>query len=312
MNIHSEHRAPPDRSRRFGSRLLIAIAASGIILVLELWGAYITGSLALLSDAGHMLTDLSGLLLALVAVRWASRPATPQASYGFYRAEVLAAMLNGFLLAGIVVFLIVRAIDRLNRPLADLDTGTVLWIAAIGLAVNVLAAVLLRESAQENINARGAFFNVLGDAVASMGVILSALFVRWTGNVFWDTAVTFFVAAVIAWGAYRLLRSTLAILLEAAPRDIDPVSLKRSIEGLEGVVNVHDLHVWTLTPGHHSASMHVSIRQEDTHRFHHIIRDIEDLLEERFGLTHCTIQVEPEDVDDVSHRYDPVHHRVQE
>lgn len=312
INIHLEHVQPPARHRQFGNRLLVALMASAAILAVELWGAWRTHSLALLSDAGHVLTDISGLVLAYLALRWASRPATPQASYGFYRAEVLAAGLNGFLLVGIVVFLVVRAVDRLRRPLADLDSTTVLVVAALGLLVNLVAALLLREGARENINARGAFLNVLGDAVASLGVIGSALLVRATGDPVWDTVVTFVVAAIIAYGAVGLLRSTTSILLETAPPHIDLAEVKRHVETVAGVVNVHDLHVWTLTPGRHSASLHVSIGREQVPRFHHVVRGIEALLAERFGLTHCTIQVEPEGEDHVSDQYDPVHHRLAE
>ncbi len=280
--------------------------ASFIILVVEVWGSIVTGSLALLSDAGHMLGDLSGLLIAYLALRWASRPATAQASYGFYRAEVLAAAVNGIILLGIVVFLASRAVQRIRSPLETLDTNVVLPVAVLGLLVNLLAAWLLHEDARENINTRGAFWNVLGDAVASVGVITSALLVRWTGDPLWDTLVTFFVAAIILYGAYGLLRSTMQILLEVAPPHIDLADVKRQVESLEGVVNVHDLHVWTLTPGKHSASLHVSIARDQIPTFHQVTKRIEGLLVDRFGLEHATIQVEPEGEDHVSDRFDPV------
>jgi cobalt-zinc-cadmium efflux system protein len=297
---------PPQRHRRFGRNLLLAMVASVAILVVEVWGAVVTGSLALLADAGHVLTDISGLLLAYLALRFASRPATPQASYGYYRAEVLAAMLNGFLLVGIVVFLVFKAVERLRTPLPDLDSLTVLAVAVIALAVNILVAVLLRRDARENINAKGALWNVLGDALASIGVIVAAALVHFTGNVLWDTLVTFFVCAIILVGAWGLLRATLHVLMEATPAHIDLAQLKRVMEGVEGVVNVHDLHVWTLTPGRYSASMHATIERSRILDFHHVVHDMEGVLMERFGLSHCTIQVEPAGEDHVSDRYDPV------
>lgn len=291
--IHEEHQAPPPRHIRFGRHLLLAMAASAIILVVELWGAFTTGSLALLGDAGHVLTDLSGLLFAYVALRWASRPATARATYGFYRAEVLAAVLNGFLLVGIVVFLVMQAVRRLQQPLGALDTTTVLLVAAVGLVVNAGAALLLHRHAHDSINARGAFWNVLGDALASIGVIVSALLVRLTGDTLWDTLITFLVAAIIAYGALGIIRSASAVLLERVPPNIDLQELRLAVEAVDGVVDVHDLHVWTHTPGRNSASLHVCLRADRCPDFYPVVVEIEALLERRFGLTHCTIQPEP-------------------
>lgn len=302
-----DHVRPPQRHRHYGRNILVALLASGSVFFLEVYGAWRTGSLALLSDAGHMLIDLSGLVLAYFALRWASRPATPQATYGFYRAEVLAAGINGVLLVGIVLFLVSRAVARLRSPLEELDATFVLWVALVGLGANVLAALMLHRDAQESINTRGAYWNVLGDAFASIGVVLSALLVRWTGDPSWDTHVTFLVAGIIAWGAVGLLRSSMAILLETAPPHLDMEDVKRSVEGLPGVVNVHDLHCWTLTPGEYSLTMHVSIERGSIPEFHHVTHAIEELLAERFGLQHCTIQVEPEGQDPDSDRFDPVH-----
>lgn len=274
--------------------------------MVELWASFTTGSLALLSDAGHLLVDLSGLAVAYVALRVASRPATPQATFGFTRAEVLAAAFNGMLLVGIATFIVVRAVGRLQQPLEDLDHTTVLWVAVLGLAANLIAAQMLRRDAGENINTRGAWLNVLGDALASIGVIISALLVRWTGDPVWDTLVSFVVAGIILVGAFALVRSSTQILLEVAPPHIDPADVKRAVETVPDVVNVHDLHVWTHTPGRHSATLHASIRREAVPRFHRVVQEVEDVLMERFGLDHCTIQVEPQGADAVSDRFDPV------
>ena len=294
--VHPEHKEPPSRHGRFGRHLLLALAASGVILVVELWGAYVSGSLALLGDAGHVLTDMSGLVFAYVALWWAGRPATHRATYGFYRAEVLAAGLNGFLLVGVVVFLVVQAVGRLRDPRASIDAVTVLWVAGAGLVVNVLAAALIHRHSEENINARGAFWNVLGDALASVGVLLSAVLVHVTGNTVWDTGVTFVVAGIISYGAWGLLRSSSAILLERAPPHIDVEAVRALVESVDGVIDVHDLHVWTLTPGRHSATLHVCLRADRVPAFHEVVQSIEALLEQRYGLTHCTIQPEPEGV----------------
>lgn len=276
------------------------------MLVAELWAAWRTGSLALLADAGHVFVDLSGLLLAYVALRIASRPADAQATFGYARAEVLAAAINGLLVVAIALSIVWRAVLRLRDPLDTLDTDLVLIVAAIGLAANVLAALVLRRDAQQNINARGAWMNVIGDTLASVGVILATLAVRWTGNTVWDTVVSFLVAAIIMVAAWSLLRGAVAVLLERAPPHLEPANIKRAVEGIPDVVNVHDLHVWTLTPGDHSLSMHVSIQRAAAGRFHDVTQQIEELLMERFGLGHCTIQVEPEGEDPVSDRFDPV------
>lgn len=306
INIHLEHHRPPPRHRQFGGSLRIAIAVSLGMMIVEVWASVVTGSLALLSDAGHMLTDLSGLLLAYLALRMASRPATKNASFGFRRYEVLAAGANGVLLVGIAAFIVLRAIDRLQRPLESLDTGLVLAIAVLGLLANIVAAWLLRRDASHNINAEGAWWNVVGDAVASLGVIVATLAVRWTGDIHWDTYVSFLVAGIILAGAVGLLRRTSAILLETVPPGVDLDEIKRGVETLPGVVNVHDLHCWTHTPGEDSLTMHVSIDRDRIPVFHHVIRSIEDLLREKWELVHCTIQVEPEGEDPVSDHFDPV------
>jgi cobalt-zinc-cadmium efflux system protein len=285
---------------------VVALVASGSVLVVELWAAWVTGSLALLSDAGHLLVDLSGLAVAYVALRIASRPATAQATYGFTRAEVLAAAFNGFLLIGIGTFIVIRGIERLRHPLNDLDYRTVLWVAILGLVANLVAAQVLRADARTNINTRGALINVLGDALASIGVIVSAILVGWTGDPVWDTIVSFFVAAIIGVSAIALLRTSAAILLEVAPPHIDLAEVKRRVEEIPDIVNVHDLHVWTHTPGRHSVTLHATIRPSAVPHFHHVIGRVEELLAGAFDLHHCTIQLEPTGHDEVSDRFDPV------
>ena len=306
INIHLEHHAPPQRHRRYGLPLLIAMAVAVTTMIVEVWASLRTGSLALLSDAGHMLADISGLILAYVALILASRPATKEASYGYQRYEVLAAAFNGLLLVGLVSVLVWRAIDRLQHPLERLDSITVLWVATLGLFANVVAALLLRKDALENINTKGALLNVLGDAVASVGVMASAAIVYFTGNTRFDTYVTFLVAAIIGLVALRLLRQTAAILLETTPPSVDLVKLKAGVEQLAGVVNVHDLHCWTLTPGHNALTMHVSIARTHTENFHAVIQAIETYLARAWDLHHCTIQLEPVGEDDVSDHYNPV------
>lgn len=310
INIHHEHTRPPQRHRSYGRNILTALLASGTIFVAELWAAARTGSLALLADAGHMFVDLSGLVLAYVALRIASRPADPQATFGYARAEVLAAAVNGLLVIGIAIGIVNAAIGRWRSPLESLDTDLVLIVASIGLIANIVAAWLLHKDAQENINTRGAWLNVMGDAVASVGVLIATLIVRFTGDTRWDTIISFVVAGILVVAAWSLLRGAVLILLERAPPHVQPADVKRAVEGLADVVNVHDLHLWTLTPGEHSLSMHVSIERAAVPRFHGVVKDIEDLLMERFGLGHCTIQVEPEGEDHLSDVFDPVEGQV--
>ena len=273
---------------------------------IEVWAGLKTGSLALLSDAGHLLVDMSGLALAYGALVLASRPASPQATFGHARAEVLAAAINGILVVIVALAIVARAVQRVRSPLDSLDTSLVLKVAVVGLLANIFAALVLRRDARQSINTRGAFVNVLGDGLASIAVIMSAILVAQTGDTRWDTFISFLVAGIILYAAWGLLRGAVMILLERAPPHLAPAEIKHAVEGLRDVVNVHDLHVWTLTPGQHSLSMHVSIRTDSTPRFQDVTEAIEELLRERFGLEHCTIQVEPQGHDDVSDRYDPV------
>lgn len=275
-------------------------------MVVEVWASLRTGSLALLSDAGHMLADVSGLALAYAALILSSRPASPKATFGYGRAEVLAAAINGLLVVAVAIGILWQAIGRLGDPLDSLDTGLVLKVGVVGLAANLLAAWMLHKDAQHNINAKGAFLNVVGDALASVGVLIATLLVHFTGDTRWDTLVSFLVAGIILVAAWGMLRGAVAILLERAPPHLAPADIKKAVEGLPEVVNIHDLHVWTLTPGHHSLSMHVSITRAAAESFQEATEAIEALLMERFGLDHCTIQVEPEGHDDLSDHYDPV------
>lgn len=306
MNIHLEHQRPPQRHKTYGRNILIALVAAAAIFGVELWASLRTGSLALLSDAAHVFVDMSGLVLAYIALTMASRPASPAATFGYGRGEVLAAAVNGILVIGIAIAIVVRAIARLRDPLPDLDTGLVLLIATVGLAANLVAVAVLRRDAKTSINSRGAFVNVVGDSLASVGVIASAALVRWTGNTIWDTLVSFLVAAIILVAAWNLLKGAVAILLERAPPHLPPQKIMHAVESLPDIRNVHDLHIWTLTPGHHSLSMHVSIREQAKNRWLETIEAIEELLSERFGLDHCTIQVEPEGHDALSDVYDPI------
>lgn len=285
---------------------MVALSVSATILVVEVWASIRTGSLALLSDAGHVLVDLSGLIIAFVALKVASRPADAHATFGYARAEVLAAAINGLLVAGIAVAIVWRALMRFQEPLAELDTGLVFRVGALGLAANLLAAWLLHRDSRENINTRGAFLHVLGDAMASVAVLVGTLLVAVTGDTRWDTVVSVVVAGIIVIAAWGLLRGAIDILLERAPAHLAPADIMRTVEGLPDVVNVHDLHVWTLTPGQHSLSMHVSITKDSLGRFLEVIQSIEELLLERFGLSHCTIQVEPAGHDAASDQYNPV------
>ncbi|MGB1585510.1 MAG: cation diffusion facilitator family transporter [Thermoplasmatota archaeon] len=309
INIHVDHRRPPDRAQAYGRNILIAMLTSSVVLVVEVWASIRTGSLALLADAGHLLVDVSGLILAYAALRFASRPATGRATFGHARAEVLAAAVNGLLLLLVAAGLVWRAAARFQSPLPELDTTLVFQVGILGLVANLVAAWFLHRDASDNINAKGAFLNVVGDAVASIGVLVATGLVFLTGDTRWDTGVSLLVAIIIVWASWGLLRGAIDILLERAPPHLAPAQIKAAVEGLPDVVNVHDLHVWTLTPGHHSLSMHTTITTEAQSRFLEVIEAIEDLLEERFGLDHCTIQVEPEGHDDVSDVYNPVTHQ---
>jgi cobalt-zinc-cadmium efflux system protein len=258
-------------------------------MVVEVVAGYAAGSLALMADAGHMLTDAASLALALFAAWLGSRPATPERSFGFRRAEILAALANGVALVAIAIWIAVEAVQRLRHPLEP-KGGWVLAVGVVGLALNLAAARVLHGRGSESLNVQGALRHVLADVLASVGVIAAGAIVLLTG---WDRAdplIGLGIGVLVLASSWTLLRDSVGILLESTPRDLDAEEIGRAMVTVPDVEEVHDLHVWTITSGFQSLSAHVLVAPEaDCHAKR---RELDRMLAERFGLTHTTLQVE--------------------
>jgi cobalt-zinc-cadmium efflux system protein len=277
-------RSAADR-RALGAALTLVLGFA----VVEVIGGVLAGSLALLADAVHMLSDGISLALALGASWLATRPATPKRSFGYRRAEILAALANGVLLVVLAIWIFVEAARRLGEP-PEVDGGTMLVIGAIGLGVNVVAARILWRAAGESLNVRAAFRHVLADLLGSFGVIVAALAVLLAGWEWADPVVSIAIGVLVLLSAWGVLRDSAGILLEAAPAGLDVAAVGQAMAAHAGVVGVHDLHVWTITSGFPSLSAHVVVEPEaDCHR---IRLELEGMLRDRFGLDHTTLQVE--------------------
>lgn len=255
----------------------------------EVFAGYAAGSLALLADAGHMLSDAASLSVALFAAWLGSRPATPERSFGYRRAEILAALANGVALVAIAIWIVVEAVQRLRDPIEP-SGGLVLAVGAIGLVLNLAAAAVLRRRVSESLNVQGALRHVLADALGSVGVIAAGAIVLTTGWSYADPLIALAIALLVLGSSWTLLRDSLAILLESTPRGLDAEKIGRAMVEVEDVRQVHDLHVWTITSGFPSLSAHVLVAPDaDCHGKR---RELERVLAERFGLTHTTLQVE--------------------
>ncbi len=284
------HEHPHERTRGESRRALtLVLALTATFTAAEVVGGLLTGSLALLADAGHMLSDNLSLGIALLAAWLAGRPATPEKSFGYKRAEILAALANGVTLVAISIWIFVEAYSRLREP-PEILGGWMLAIAAIGLLVNAAGALILSRAASESLNVQGALRHVVADALGSVGVMVAALVVILTGWRYADPLVSVAIGALILASSWSLLRESTNILLEATPRGIDAEEVGRSMAGAEGVVEVHDLHIWTITSGFPALSAHVLVGQgEDCHARR---RYLEDLLAREYGISHTTLQVD--------------------
>jgi cobalt-zinc-cadmium efflux system protein len=282
-HVHVHERAESRRA------LAIALGLTAVYTVVEVVGGLYTGSLALLADAVHMLSDNLALALALVAAWLATRPATPGRSFGYKRAEVLAALANGVLLVALSIWIFVAAAQRLSDP-PDVLGGWMLVIALVGIAVNLAAGAALYRSRAESLNVEAAFRHVLADLLGSFGVLAAAVVILATGWLRADPIASILIGLLVLASAWTILRDSTEILLESTPRGVDAEELGRRLAGAPGVVEVHDLHVWTITSGFPALSAHVLVRPgEDCHGRR---RELERLLHDQFGIEHTTLQVD--------------------
>ena len=263
----------------------------------EFAGGLWSGSLSLVADATHMLSDAAALGLGLVAMYIASRPHTDIRSYGWHRAEILAALFNGLALAGGSLLIGWRALVRIQAA-QPIDSGIMLAVALVGLGINLAGAFLLGGHRHGNLNIRGAFLHVIGDALASVGVIGAALIIRWTGWTPVDSLMSLVIAALILVASARLVRETVSVLLESTPRHLRAADLESELAKIPGVVGIHDLHVWTVTSGFIAFSCHAEIAA--TEMSDRVLTLARRLLRERYGIEHVTIQTESPKLHDVS------------
>jgi cobalt-zinc-cadmium efflux system protein len=275
--------------------LLIAFVLTLSYALVEAGAGIWLGSLALLSDAGHMLTDVIGLGMALAAIQLAGLRRDPAHTYGLYRLEVLAALANAALLFGVGAFVLYEAVRRFLAPV-EVPGAVLLTVAAIGLVVNVISFLLLRRGAKESLNLRGAFLEVFSDMIGSAGVIVAGMVLITTGWPYVDSIVGAGIGLFILPRAWRLGRDALRILLEMAPSDCDVEAARGKLEALPGVRDVHDLHIWTLTSGMNMASGHVTVTTAAV--VGPVLRQARDLLEHEFAVGHVTLQCEPADDED--------------
>jgi cobalt-zinc-cadmium efflux system protein len=260
---HHEHPANTRDGNRRALAVVLALTAS--FTVVEIIGGLLTGSLALLADAGHMLSDNLSLGVALFAAWLAGRPATPEKSFGYRRAEILAALANGMMLVAISVWIFIEAYARLREP-AEVLGGPMLAVAALGLLVNVAGAVILYRTGAESLNVEGAMRHILADALGSVGAMVAATIIILTGWRYADPLVSVAIGLLILGSSWTLLRDSTNILLEATPRGLDAGEVGRRMAAAEGIVEVHDLHIWTITSGFPALSAHILVgRQEDCH-----------------------------------------------
>ena len=281
---------------RHQKRLMIAFALIAAFFVVEAVGGILTNSLALLSDAGHMLTDVVGLGMALAAIQLANNHARKQEisqhSFGLYRLEILAAFVNALLLFGVAIYVLIEALRRFTGTPEVLGIP-MLIVATLGLAVNLVAFVLLREGASESLNVEGAYLEVLADTIGSVGVIVAALLLQLFGWTWVDPVIGAAIGLWILPRTWRLGGQAVRILLQAAPPEIDLAEVGERLAAIPGVIDVHDLHVWTLTSEMENASVHLVV--ESTDDSHDVLDRARSLLQQRYGIGHATLQVEPSD-----------------
>jgi cobalt-zinc-cadmium efflux system protein len=286
--------------------LLLVLLVTGSVVVVEAVGAWLSGSLALLADAGHMLTDAAGILIALSASLIATRPVSPRRTFGYHRAEIFAAVLNALVLLGVCGYLAYAGTRRLVDP-ADVDASQMLVFAVVGLVSNVVSLLLLTSRRDSSMNMKGAYLEVLSDTVGSVLAIAAGLLVLTTGFLRADSIASLLIAAMVLPRAWALLGEAGGVLLEAAPRGVDVEQVRGHLCVVPGVVDVHDLHAWTITSGMPALSAHVTVTEATLadRGVGPILDDLTGCVSTHFGIDHATFQVEPESHRD--HEHDTEH-----
>ncbi|QBA21992.1 cation transporter [Chryseobacterium indologenes] len=285
----------PTQTVSAGSRhkknLLIVLCLSGTYLIAEVIGGIITNSLALLADAAHMLTDVVGLLLAFIAIKIGERQADPSRTYGYYRTEILAAVVNAVVLLGISIYVLFEAYQRFQNP-PEVQSKSMLIVAGIGLIVNIAGMMILRKDSEGSLNMKGAYFEVLSDMLTSVGVMIAGVIMLTTGWYYADPLISAAIGLLIFPRTWRLLKEAINVLLEGTPKDVDIHALRQSLEKSPGVKGIHDLHVWSLTSSVNAMSAHVV--KENGYSQNQLLKTLTDTTVADFKISHTTFQIEEE------------------
>jgi cobalt-zinc-cadmium efflux system protein len=300
MTVHHIHQPiEPDNGEQGANqrKLFIALLITAIVMIAEIIGGLLANSLALLSDAGHMLTDILSLGLSLAAMKLAQKPPTPSKTFGFYRLEILAAFFNGILLFFMSFYIFNEAYHRLVQP-EEIKGLFMLVVAFIGLLANGAGILLLRKSVHTSLNVKSAFFHIVGDTISSGGVILGGMIILYTGWYLVDPLLSIFIGLLILRGAYALIVESIDIFLEATPKDINMEELLDELRKIQGVKEVHHIHLWTITSGINAMSAHVLIDDRLISSSAHILKEIKSLLRNKYKMEHSTIQFECESCGD--------------
>ena len=271
--------------------LLIALSITLLMMVVEVIGGFLSNSLALLSDAGHMLTDNLALVLSFFALKFASMPATDRRTFGFYRLEILAAFVNGIVLVLISLYIMYEAYLRFINP-EPVKGVLMLAVAAIGLIANIAGALVLTKHSHANLNIRGAYLHIVGDALSSVGVVIGGIIILKTGWNYIDPLLSVMISLVIIYGAWTLVKESVSILLESVPAHLNLETVAAEIEKIEGVREAYHIHIWTITSGVNAMSAHVLIEDQLVSRSRDILDRIRTLLHEKFKIAHSTIELE--------------------
>ncbi|MDP9120620.1 MAG: cation diffusion facilitator family transporter [Acidobacteriota bacterium] len=293
---HGHHHGPHHHGGEAGAgsekRLLITLVLAAVYMLAEAVGGYLTGSLALLADAGHMLSDVAALGLSVFAIRIARRPPTPTRTYGHHRTEILAALANGATLVAISLYILIEAARRLGHPPA-IDAPVMMAVAGGGLIFNLVSLVLLHGGRGENLNVRGAWLHVASDALGSAQTIVAGALVWAFGWRWADPVASIVIALLVIYSSWSLLREAVGVLMEGVPAHVDVGEVREALAGVPGVLGVHDLHVWTITSGRDALSAHLVM--EEGSPPDSILCSVRDAMHDRFGIHHVTVQIEPDE-----------------
>jgi len=269
--------------------LAIVFGLTSFYLIVEVIGGLWTGSLALLADAGHMLTDVAGVGLALLAIWFAEKPASPERTYGYYRVEILAALTNAVVLILISLYILYEAYERYKNP-PEVQSAAMLGVAAIGLVINIIGMYILRAGSEESLNMKGAYFEVLSDMLTSIGVIIAGVIMLTTCWYYADPIISAGIGLFILPRTWALLKDAVGVLIEGTPSDVDLPKLRESLEKLKGVAGIHDLHVWSLTSGVNAMSVHAVLAEGAEHD--DVLARVHEHATENFKISHVTVQTE--------------------